>query len=32
MISKNVRYDWVNNEGGYGTLNINLSDFSWDLD
>jgi len=31
-LSNNLRYDWVNNEGGSGTLNINLSDFSWDLD
>ena len=31
-LSNNLLYDWVNNEGGSGTLNINLSDFTWDLD
>lgn len=31
-LSNNLLYDWVNNDGGSGTLNIDLSDFSWDLD
>lgn len=25
-------YDWYNNEGGYGTININLQERKWDIE
>lgn len=32
ILSRYYDVDWYNNEGGYGTVNINLADKTWDID
>ena len=29
MISNNVEWDWINNDGGYGTMNIDCTQNPW---
>jgi len=31
-ILRNYEYDWYNNEGGYGTIIINLEEMTWEID
>jgi hypothetical protein len=32
VLSTNYDYDWYNNEGGYGTVRINIEDKTWKVD
>jgi hypothetical protein len=32
VLSNNYDYDWYNNEGGYGTVRINIEDKTWKVD
>jgi hypothetical protein len=32
MLSDNYMYDWYNNDGGYGTVRINIEDKTWKVD
>lgn len=32
FLSYTIDYDWVNNEGGGGTLSIDLEDGGWEID
>lgn len=31
-ILDNYEYDWYNNEGGYGTVKIDLDEMTWEID
>jgi hypothetical protein len=32
VLSTNYDYDWYNNDGGYGTVRINIEDKTWKVD
>jgi hypothetical protein len=32
VLSDKYQYDWYNNEGGYGTVRINIEDKTWNVD
>jgi hypothetical protein len=32
VLSDNYDYDWYNNDGGYGTVRINIEDKTWKVD
>ena len=32
ILDRYYGYDWYNNEGGYGTININIKDQNWDIE
>jgi hypothetical protein len=32
ILDRYYDYDWYNNEGGYGTININLQERKWDIE
>ena len=32
VLSNNYDYDWYNNDGGYGTVRINIEDKTWKVD
>lgn len=32
ILDKYYDYDWYNNEGGYGSININLQERKWDIE
>jgi hypothetical protein len=32
ILSDNYDYDWYNNDGGYGTVRINIEDKTWNVD
>ena len=32
VLSDDYQYDWYNNDGGYGTVRINIEDKTWNVD
>jgi len=32
ILDRYYDYDWYNNEGGYGTINIDIKDQNWDIE
>ena len=32
VLSDNYHYDWYNNDGGYGTVRINIEEKTWNVD
>ena len=32
VLSNNYEYDWYNNDGGYGTVRINIEEKTWNVD
>jgi hypothetical protein len=32
VLSNDYQYDWYNNDGGYGTVRINIEDKTWKVD
>ena len=32
MVNNEMEYHWYNNDGGYGTVRINIEDKTWNVD